>query len=132
MNTLSRTALLIILKTSCMSPSPHYEYADGSGNRYTISTTSLEYIPVKPEESSSGTYSGGEPGEVTLTMKQYNALQQLFEKALNRTEIHTEHRAMMSGLLVRTTHSESKKVILKPGALEIEEIESALRDLLAK
>jgi hypothetical protein len=52
-------------------PKPHAEwilnFADGSGNRYTIASDAadanahLVYEPITPEQSSSGTYSGGSP-----------------------------------------------------------------------
>ena len=36
-----------------------YEYADGSANLYSLNGNTLSYDPVRPEESSTGTYSGG-------------------------------------------------------------------------
>lgn len=36
-----------------------YSYADGSGNVYEFSKKKFEYFPVKPEQSSTGHYSGG-------------------------------------------------------------------------
>jgi hypothetical protein len=56
---------ILFTVTACMSTST-YQYADGSANVYRIKPDSLEYIPVKPEESSTGMYSGGEPKKVAL------------------------------------------------------------------
>jgi hypothetical protein len=112
-----------------MKPSPIYEYGDGSANRYTITATTLTYDPVKPEESSTGMYSGGDPAEVALTPDQYNRLRDLFDAAINHTEIHISERIKTSGMITRTLGTETSTVILKPQTAELEEIERVLRDL---
>ncbi|HTE51413.1 MAG TPA: hypothetical protein VK698_11255 [Kofleriaceae bacterium] len=48
------------------------QYADGAANVYRFSQSlaggavSFEYVPVTPEQSSTGTYSGGEPRKAVL------------------------------------------------------------------
>jgi hypothetical protein len=54
-----------------MSTPTHYQYADGSANVYIIKADSLEYIPVTPEESATGMYSGGEPKKAVLTPEEF-------------------------------------------------------------
>lgn len=47
-------------------------FSDGSGNQYTVTRADdgraqLQYDPVTPKNSSSGTYSGGEPADLMLS-----------------------------------------------------------------
>jgi hypothetical protein len=97
-----------------------YEYVDGNGNLYAISTTSIVYDPVTPEESSTGTYSGGEPYIASLEQKQFDQIEAVFKKVISQTSDQTSNRSMGSGTLVllpaKTTYifsmnSASKKEI---------------------
>jgi hypothetical protein len=121
--------VLLIIATSCMTTPANYEYADGNANVYIITPTELRYVPVTPEESSSGTYSGGEPKNIAISPAQFQTLEALFEKALNNTETHIENRVMMSGLVSRTG-SNKKQSILKPGSTDIATIEEELKKIL--
>ncbi len=121
--------VLLIIAAACMNTPANYEYADGNANVYVITPTELKYIPVTPEESSSGTYSGGEPKNIAITPAQFQTLEALFEKALSNTETHMENRVMMSGLVSRTG-SNKKQCILKPGSPDITMIEEALKKIL--
>ncbi|MBX2965682.1 MAG: hypothetical protein KF845_06010 [Cyclobacteriaceae bacterium] len=130
-----RSLLMLCLATllfSCMSQTPHYNYADGNANQYFVTAFSLQYVPVKPEESSTGMYSGGEPAEIQLTQKQFNDLRQLFEKAISATSSHITDRVKMSGQVTRTTTSDTVMIILQPNAPEQIALESALKGLLGK
>jgi len=115
-----------------MHAQPQYTYADGSANHYVITDSSLQYIPVKPEESSTGMYSGGDPADVKLTKEQFESLKQLLEKAISATGNHIADRIKMSGAVTRTTASDTVTIILKPGAPEQAALESALKQLLKK
>lgn len=121
---------LLLLATSCMKSPTHYEYSDGSANRYVITETTIEYIPVKPEESSTGMYSGGEPKLISITTNQFNDVAKVFETAFQNTNAHMPERPKMSGLIVSTTGSSSKQAILKPDSKEKNDIESALKAML--
>lgn len=122
--------LLFILTLSCMSPQPNLIYADGSANRYEISSTELKYIPVRPEESSTGMYSGGEPAQASLTQQQYNQLKDLFESALAQTDQHLQERMKTSGLVVVVNGNNQKQVILKSNAPVKLAIEAELKRIL--
>lgn len=113
-----------------MNQSVEYEYADGSGNRYEISAAELKYVPVTPENSSSGIYSGGTPGRVTITPDQFNDIQALLENAISRNEIHVNDRMMMTGMITRNASGEIRKIIIEAGTNEMKEIESILHRLL--
>ena len=115
-----------------MESTIHHEYSDGSANRYIITKDSIQYIPVKPEQSSTGFYSGGEPTHEKITSEQFNTLQRLFEVAMSKSEIHIEDRMKTSGLIVKIKPDETKSVILKPGVSEIATIETTLKQLLKR
>lgn len=89
---------------------PEYIYADGNANRYQILPDRLRYIPVKPEESSTGNYSGGEPADISLSAADYQKLQNLFEQVSGQTE-QPASRIKGSSLII----AGSQQFILKPG-----------------
>ncbi len=120
---------ILLIVTACMNTPANYEYADGNANVYVITPTELRYIPVTPIESSSGSYSGGEPKTITLNATQFQSLAALFESAFSNTDTHIENRVMMSGLVSRTGTSK-KQCILKPGSPDITAIEAALKKVL--
>ncbi|MCW5912886.1 MAG: hypothetical protein KIT62_17580 [Cyclobacteriaceae bacterium] len=111
-----------------MNQHPELIYADGSANRYEISANRLSYIPVKPEESSTGMYSGGEPATISLTQAEYLKLKDLFDQAMAQTEEHITDRIKTSGLVVIG----DKQIILKPGSPTMLQIEDTLKSLLGK
>lgn len=112
-----------------MNGSTGYEYADGNGNVYILKSSSLEYVPVKKEESSSGLYSGGSPKTVTITPTQYEGIKDLLNAALNNPSIHIEDRVMMSGV-VRMTGRDNRSCIIRPGSEDLSRIEKGLKAIL--
>lgn len=122
--------LCLSLSFSCMNNKLLYRYADGSANQYHISPTSLAYIPVKPEQSSSGHYSGGEPKTVNITSEQFTSLQNLFEKAIRNQEIQIKDRIKTSGQITVEVRSEQKHYIIQPKSAELMEIEALLKQTL--
>lgn len=60
----------------------HYQYIDGNGNLWRITKDSVQYVPIKPENSSSGFYSGGEPFEKKLEEAVFQHVETLFLEAL--------------------------------------------------
>jgi hypothetical protein len=130
---MSHSALLLILTTlipGCMNTSVQYEYADGSANRYIITPTLLTYDPVKPEESSTGMYSGGEPAEVSLSKEEFEALQSLFDMAIANTAVHINDRIKTSGMITVITGTEPNHYILTPGCAEMIALEAKLKGFL--
>lgn len=127
------TVLIInLLNISCMSNTTVYEYADGSANVYKLSPTTLEYIPVKKEESSTGMYSGGDPKTVTITKTQYQSLSKLLESALSNTSVHINDRMKTSGAILAIDGDKKKNCIIKPKCAEMIAIEGALREALGR
>ena len=124
--------LLNLLNFSCMNKATVYEYADGNGNTYRIQASSLEYIPVKKEESSSGMYSGGEARTVAINAEQYRDISALIESALNNTGIHINDRVMMSGVVRAISSQNTRSCIIKPGSDELIGIEQALAEMMGR
>lgn len=122
--------IIPLLTFSCANRPTQYEYADGSGNRYILTTSSLSYIPVKPEESSSGIYSGGEPKEILLKETQFNSIQALLLNAVSNRSIHMQERVKMSGLITIVHKEERKQYILQPGSEGQTAIETLLKRIL--
>ena len=112
-----------------MDQKTSYEYADGSANLYLLTETQLRYVAVVPEESSSGSYSGGENKNVTISATQFNELKKLFDQALVNSSIHLSNRVMMSGMVSRIG-STNKQCIIKPNCSEMIELEKALKKVL--
>jgi hypothetical protein len=121
---------LLLLAGSCMKSPTQYEYSDDSANRYVITETMVEYIPVKPEESSTGMYSGGEPKLVSITKEQFESMTKLFETAFENTSAHMTDRPKMSGLITSMTGKELRQAILKPNSKEKKAIEETLKAIL--
>jgi hypothetical protein len=115
-----------------MDSTTKYEYADGSGNTYLLTPASLEYLPVTPETSSSGTYSGGEPRKVNVGELEFERLSNLMDRAINDSSTHQENREMMTGLVVRAGASGRTRVVLKRNSPVKSEIEKALKEILNK
>jgi hypothetical protein len=113
-----------------MSAQPQYEYSDGNSNLYILTSTELKYVPVKPENSSSGVYDGGEAKSISITSVQFSEIQSLLEQALNKPDIHMENRIMMSGKITSLEGSTKKQCIFKPGSSEIKQIEDAMKKIL--
>ena len=124
--------LFLLINFSCMKPDHHYVYADGSANRYIITSDTLKYDPVRPEESSTGTYSGGDPKVVSISPEQFESIGQLFDKAFANKAVHIEDRIKTSGAISIVKGETRTQIILAPGCDEKEAIESLLKQILAK
>lgn len=80
-----------------------FYYLDGAANQYTITSDELSYEPVRPEESSTGSYSGGEPYKMRLSADQFEFLATVFgnaAKSEERKEGIPENRGKGTGLLI--------------------------------
>jgi hypothetical protein len=113
-----------------MNTSPRYSYADGSANVYQVTQSSLEYIPVRPEQSSTGMYSGGNPGKISLTDDQFNSVKELMELAITKTEIHIPDRIKTSGRISRSGGDGDTTVFITGASVEMQKIEDLLHTLL--
>lgn len=60
-----------IMKTFSQETTTSISYSDGNANKYEIKKRSIEYIPVKPEFSSSGIYDGGNAVKKKITKEEF-------------------------------------------------------------
>ena len=120
----------LLISFSCMNNSLQFEYADGNGNIYTITSSTLSYIPLKPEESSSGTYSGGSAKSIPITADEFGQISTILMKAVNNKASHISDRVMMSGAISVIDGSNKKRYVIAPGSVEQKDIESTLKEIL--
>jgi predicted MFS family arabinose efflux permease len=104
----------------------NFSYSDGNGNRYEIKDNRIEYIPVEPAFSSSGSYSGGDPLKKEITDVQAHQLDALVQLAFDKTTAHIERRKKGSGLV----HMNKKTVILAMSAAAKQDLEKELKDVI--
>ncbi|NJM24758.1 MAG: hypothetical protein HC859_03810 [Bacteroidia bacterium] len=119
------------LENPIEAPMNTYQYADGNGNRYVVTPGTLEYIPITPRESSSGTYSGGEAMTTVLPEENYAAICTVFDKVLADKSQHISERLMMSGKLTKNSATGSWTIILRPGSPAQREVEEILARALS-
>lgn len=110
-----------------------FRYLDGSGNLYLLETADgfkLSYEPVRPETSSSGTYSGGQAVTKLLTDEQGQRILALAREAVQKTDEHIDQRVMMSGMILLEGQGEPLRVILSPQSPQKIQLESYLKQLI--
>lgn len=125
-------SIVFLLITGCDSKNQAtYNYLDGNGNKYTISEKSLEYMPIDPDSSSSGFYSGGEYKKTKITESDYSSITSLLDETIIDTSIHIENRIMGSGLIILEKNNETISAIIKPHSNKQFRIEQLLNNILA-
>lgn len=110
----------------------NYTYLDGSGNKYEWMADGLSYVPVTPEKSSSGEYSGGNPKKVGVSSEEVKLLKAAFEKAIKAKNEHQENREMMTGMIIRTKKKKESNFILRSDSASKKELEELLKKVMAK
>ncbi len=111
------------------SASKSYSYSDGNGNSYSISKNSFEYIPVKPEESSTGTYSGGAPVKNTPSSVNFQKLASLIQSASEAKSEHTEQRGKGTARIETRDGTATTSFVLQMGSTWIQQIEAVLTEM---
>jgi hypothetical protein len=92
-------------------------FVDGNLNRFTMTTTTLTYRPITPEESSSGMYSGGAPWVRELTDSQRAELVELFETAEREGVDIERHLGLTKGTCRISGADGSQKAVQSPERL---------------
>ena len=109
------------------------QYSDGNNNEYRVQKNkniySIEYLPVKPENSSSGDYSGGEEKKNSVSEKEFESLTEIILKLI-KSENFAERRSMGTGLLIIKSKNSKKSYIFEYNSSEQEIIENKLKELL--
>ena len=104
----------------------HYTYVDGSANSYEVTPTSVQYIPIKPENSSSGTYDGGEERTVAIDNTTFMRLDSLFTAAIKATSNHIKNRIKGSGMILYFDNGTEKSIVLRSGSQSKNNLERVL------
>ncbi len=109
-----------------------YEYHDGSANRYIIKNDTIEYIPIKPAQSSSGFYDGGDYVKKEISKSQFNQISSVLAEAIKNYACHIRTRVKMSGRILVLEGDNKNTYILNPNSEELPKIEKILKDIIEK
>jgi len=110
------------------------DYADGSANQYHFeqrsrdSPLSFRYVPVRPEESSTGMYSGGEPRQGRLTAGQARELKRRLADLESNAALQTEERGKGTGDFRVQTPEGMRSFLIRMGP-EIRRFDEFLKTL---
>ena len=123
------------MKTAIPDAPWSIDYADGSANAYHLSNPGadadilFEYVPVTPERSSTGTYSGGPPRREVLVAddSRLAELWRLVSRLEADTSLHSPERAKGTGALTVMTADGKREFVVQRGPALKE-----LDDLLAR
>jgi hypothetical protein len=104
-----------------------YEYLDGSGSTYIITSTSIEFKPISAKESSTGFFDAGDPYKVEINKTQFESLKQVFGKSIAHRADQTEMRSKGTGMLI--VLPEKSVHIFEMHSAQKKEIEGAIKML---
>jgi predicted RNA-binding protein Jag len=108
------------------------QYTDGSGNNWNIMANMIKYVPVSPQTSSSGFYSGGKGADTKIKEENFAKILEAFQSIVENNDIHLPARVMTSGqLIIKEEGKQIRKVIFKNGK-EMESLEELLNGFLRK
>lgn len=113
-----------LLSTQTTNQMTSYEYVDGNGSTYSITPTSLEFMPIPAKESSTGFFNAGEPYKVKIDKKEFETLKQVFEKSITNKNGQTEQRGKGTGKLIVLPEA---VYIFEMNSLQKMEIEAAIK-----
>jgi len=108
----------------------YVKYADGNGNRYVITNDSIEYIPVTPEMSSSGIYSGGSPKKCSITKDDFSVIEKDINRIVNNPDIHISTRMKGTGMFSIYRNENIEKEIFVDSSDELTDFEENLKYFL--
>lgn len=110
-------------------------YSDGSGNSTRLwsdgETLRWSYDPVRPEQSSSGIYSGGEPAQGEGELVESNLVWTLLRTLEANGELHTDARAKGTGMVTIASPSGERSFLIQRSE-ELKTFEAALNTLRAE
>lgn len=107
--------------------------ADGSANIYrcghpTGGAPRFEYVPVTPETSSTGQYSGGPPRSGPMTAAQVDALWQQIDAAVANTTAHVVDRAKGTVAIEADGPTRAKIIVTGKAGADLMAVLAALPD----
>lgn len=90
-----------------------FVYHDGNGNKYTLNRNILEYFPIKPAQSSSGIYDGGNAFKKTLNAAQQKKLFNLFYKLVTDKPCHSTQNIKPNCSIILLEEEGNEEFIIK-------------------
>lgn len=108
---------------------PALRYQDQNNNVYLIQEDKLTYSPIKPEQSSSGQYSGGKPASKQLNETEITQIFALVKQIVKKTNLHVSQRRMMTAILACQLEQDWQRFTLSPSELRTQ-LETTLKAVL--
>lgn len=131
--TLFHTVLMaswpLFMAAQTPSPETVLNYTDQNNNQYILQNLMLEYRPVAPHQSSSGTYSGGMAAKTSIHADAALRIRSLSEAILAATAHHTNTRQKTTSVLRLMEGETTREVIISP-CTERNALEHLLAELL--
>ena len=110
----------------------YVQYIDGNGNQFIIKReikATIEYIPVKPINSSSGIYNGGNYIKKNLKNSQFLELSALLQQVIQNEEIKIENRIKGSGKVIQFENNQKNVYLIAPKSSSLIKLEAKLHDV---
>ncbi|TFG14210.1 MAG: hypothetical protein EU535_03725 [Promethearchaeota archaeon] len=112
-----------------------YEYIDGNGNKYILQNEGklfIEYVPIKPDLSSSGVYNGGDYIKKVINSQDWDRMILIFNEAIRNKENHIQNRIKESGMILFQEKNKKKTYIIRPNSEVLLKIEQFLQRVINK
>ncbi len=106
------------------------DYLDGNGNKYSITPVSIIYDPITAAESSTGMYDGGEPYTISISVIEFEILQETAMNCINKKEGIIENRIKGSGMLI--IEPGNKIFIFDMNSTQRAELENTIQSITKK
>lgn len=110
---------------------PALRYQDQNNNVYLVRDRQLDYTPIRPEESSSGTFSGGKASHQELSEAEATQIFDLVKQIVAKSSVHTPQRRMMTAILACQLDTEWQRFTLLRSPMRTE-FEELLRSMVTK
>ena len=107
-----------------------FDYLDGNGNKYSITPESIIYDPITAAESSTGMYDGGEPYTISISVIEFEILQETAMNCINKKEGIIENRIKGSGMLI--IEPGNKIFIFDMNSTQRAELENTIQSITKK
>ena len=109
-----------------------YSYYDAARSKYILNGDTIEYIPVKPVESSSGIYDGGQYTKKEIMAADRDKLLFLFKKASTTKKAQTDKYIKPNAVVEIKTGNKKTSFLLKATSPINIEIKLFLQKLITK
>lgn len=128
MKTLFTLTLLVIASTHhAIAQNKKLVYTDINNNRYIVTETSVEYIPITAAESSSGMYNGGEAWKKKIDNEVFFVIEEYFSSISTKKENLLKTRIKPSIVLSVKQGKKKEKIYMCKPNQEFDEYMKSLK-----